>query len=56
MGIVSVAVGDTEINQWYPRGESNGSFTGDSGKLYNNRIYPFTGDEYKRYSLVSGRG
>ncbi len=42
MGIVSVAVGDTEINQWYPRGESNGSFTGDSGKLYNNRIYPFT--------------
>lgn len=42
VGIVSVAVGDTEINQWYPRGESNGSFTGDSGKLYNNRIYPFT--------------
>ncbi len=42
VGIISVAVGDTEINQWYPRGEQNGSFTGDSGKLYNNRIYPFT--------------
>lgn len=42
VGIISVAVGDTEINQWYPRGEQNGTFTGDSGKLYNNRIYPFT--------------
>lgn len=26
VGIISVAVGDTEINQWYPRGESFGKF------------------------------
>lgn len=42
VGIISVAVGDTEINRWYPNGMSNGSFTGDGGDLYNNRIYPFT--------------
>lgn len=42
IGIISVAAGDTEINQWYPYGKTNGTFTGDSGKLYNNRIYPFT--------------
>lgn len=47
VGIISVAVGDTEINQWYPRGESFGKFTGDSGKLYNNRIYPFTKQKIK---------
>lgn len=42
VGIVNVAVGDTEINQWYPNGEDNKSFKGDDGRLYNNRIYPFT--------------
>lgn len=47
VGIISVAVGDTEINQWYPRGITNGTFTGDSGKLYNNRIYPFTNQKIK---------
>lgn len=42
IGIISVAVGDTEINRWYPRGEKYGSFEGTDGRLYNNRIYPFT--------------
>lgn len=42
VGIISVAVGDTEINRWYPNGMSNGSFESDGGDLYNNRIYPFT--------------
>lgn len=42
VGIISVAVGDTDINRWCPRGTSNGTFNGDSGNLYNNRIYPFT--------------
>lgn len=47
VGIVSVAVGDTEINKWYPRGEKFGSFTGTDGRLYNNRIYPFTKQKIK---------
>lgn len=42
IGIISVAVGDTEINRWYPRGGKYGSFEGTDGRLYNNRIYPFT--------------
>lgn len=42
VGIISVAVGDTEINKWYPYGEVNNTFIGDDGSLYNNRIYPLT--------------
>lgn len=41
IGIISVAVGDTEINRWYPKGEVRGSFEGTDGRLYNSRIYPF---------------
>lgn len=47
IGIISVAVGDTEINKWYPRGEGNGEFLSTDGRLYNNRIYPFTGLKVK---------
>lgn len=47
VGIISVAVGDTEINKWYPYGESFGTFTGTDGCLYNNRIYPFTKQKIK---------
>lgn len=47
VGIISVAVGDTEINKWFPRGESRGSFVGTDGSLYNNRIYPFTKQKIK---------
>ncbi len=40
VGIISVAVGDTEINKWLPKGFNNGEFTGSDGDLYNNRIAP----------------
>lgn len=42
VGIISIAVGDTEINRWVKKGESYESFKSTSGNLYNNRIYPFT--------------
>lgn len=41
VGLISVAVGDTEINRWLPAGFNNGTFTGTNGDLYNNRIAPF---------------
>ena len=42
VGLISVAVGDTEINKWLPKGFSNGEFTGTDGVLYNNRISPIS--------------
>lgn len=41
VGILSAAVGDTEINRWLPNGEVFGSFTSTDGGLYNNRVEPF---------------
>lgn len=41
VGILSAAVGDTEINRWLPRGKTFGSFTSTDGGLYNNRVEPF---------------
>ncbi len=41
VGIISVAVGDTEINRWAPNGDRYGSFTSTDGDMYNNRIHPF---------------
>jgi sialate O-acetylesterase len=40
VGILNVAVGDTEINRWLPYGEQFGSFSGSDGGLYYNRILP----------------
>lgn len=42
VGIINVAVGDTEINRWLPQGLKCGSFVSTSGSLYNNRIYPLS--------------
>ena len=41
VGIINVAVGDTEINRWAEAGLKNGSFSGTDGDLYNNRVHPF---------------
>lgn len=41
IGIINIAVGDTEINRWIENGRKCGSFTSTSGDLYNNRVYPF---------------
>ena len=40
VGILNVAVGDTEINRWLPYGEQFGSFSASDGGLYYNRILP----------------
>ncbi len=41
VGILNVAVGDTEINRWIPRGDTYGSFTSTDGGLFYNRVAPF---------------
>ncbi len=41
IGLLSVAVGDTEINRWLPYGKSFGSFISTDGGLYHNRVEPF---------------
>lgn len=41
VGLLSVAVGDTEINRWIPWGDTYGSFTSTDGGLYFNRVAPF---------------
>lgn len=41
IGIINVAVGDTEINRWIAKGTKSGTFVSTDGDLYNNRIYPF---------------
>ena len=42
VGILNVAVGDTEINRWLPFGERFGRFSANDGGLYYNRILPFS--------------
>lgn len=54
VGIINVAVGDTEINRWIPRGDTYGTFTSTDGDLYNNRIYPFERLEIKGIILYQG--
>ncbi len=41
VGIINVAVGDTEINRWAEKDLKNESFLGTDGDLFNNRVYPF---------------
>ncbi len=40
IGLLSVAVGDTEINRWLPYGYSYGCFTSTDGGLFYNRVSP----------------
>ena len=54
IGIINVAVGDTEINRWVEKGYSNGKFTSTDGDLYNNRIYPFERLKIKGIILYQG--
>lgn len=42
IGIINVAVGDTEINRWIAKGTKNKTFTSTDGSLYNNRIAPLS--------------
>ncbi len=54
IGIINVAVGDTEINRWAEKGLKNGSFTCTDGDLYNNRIYPFRKLKFKGIIMYQG--
>ena len=54
VGIINVAVGDTEINRWVAKNNSKGLFKSDSGDLYNNRIYPFSKLAIKGIILYQG--
>lgn len=54
VGIVSVAVGDTEINRWIPYGMQNESFTSDNGDLYHNRISPLSKLKIRGILLYQG--
>lgn len=54
VGIINVAVGDTEINRWISQGLKCGSFTSTDGDLYNNRIYPLSGLSLKGIILYQG--
>lgn len=54
VGIINVAVGDTEINRWINRGDKYGSFTSTDGDLYNNRIKPFEDLQIKGIILYQG--
>lgn len=54
VGIINVAVGDTEINRWIQKGMVCGSFTSTDGDLYNNRIKPFEKLAIKGIILYQG--
>lgn len=54
VGIINVAVGDTEINRWINKGDKYGSFTSTDGDLYNNRIKPFENLQIKGIILYQG--
>lgn len=54
VGIINVAVGDTEINRWISKGTKCGTFTSTDGDLYNNRIYPFEKLNIKGIILYQG--
>lgn len=54
VGIINVAVGDTEINRWVAKGTKSGTFTSTDGDLYNNRIYPFSRLAIKGIILYQG--
>lgn len=42
IGLLNIAVGDTEINRWLPQGQTFGSVKADDGGLFNNRISPMS--------------
>lgn len=54
VGIISVAVGDTEINRWIAKDTKCGRFTSTDGGLYNNRIRPFEKLAIKGIILYQG--
>ena len=54
VGIINVAVGDTEINRWIEKGRKHGSFTSTDGDLFNNRIYPLSKLNIKGIILYQG--
>lgn len=54
VGIINVAVGDTEINRWIQKGMICGSFASTDGDLYNNRIKPFENLAIKGILLYQG--
>jgi len=40
VGLITAAVGDTEINRWLPYGKRFGTFQGSDGSMYYSRILP----------------
>ncbi|MEG2670054.1 MAG: sialate O-acetylesterase, partial [Oscillospiraceae bacterium] len=41
VGLLNLAVGDTEIGRWIPKDFKKNDFVSQDGDLYNNRIFPF---------------
>ncbi len=54
IGLLSVAVGDTEINRWIPYGDTYGSFTSTDGGLFHNRVAPFAKLQIKGILMYQG--
>ena len=54
IGLLSVAVGDTEINRWIPYGNTYGSFTSTEGGLFHNRVAPFEKLQIKGILMYQG--
>ncbi len=54
IGLLSVAVGDTEINRWIPYGDTYGSFTSTDGGLFHNRVAPFDKLQIKGILMYQG--
>lgn len=54
IGILSVAVGDTEINRWIPCGDRYGSFTSTDGGLFYNRVAPFSNLKIRGILMYQG--
>lgn len=54
VGIINIAVGDTEINRWISKGTKSGTFTSTDGDLYNNRINPLSRLAIKGIILYQG--
>lgn len=54
VGILAVAVGDTEINRWIPRGAVYGGFASTDGGLYHNRMSPFENLQIRGILMYQG--
>ncbi|MBR5152559.1 MAG: hypothetical protein IKW60_03420 [Clostridia bacterium] len=54
VGLMNLAVGDTEINRWIPNGATYGAFCGTDGGLYYNRVMPLSGFSVRGILMYQG--